>query len=160
MEAMRLFWFVCAASLFVVACGADEAASCIELREPEDQASGQHVLAQGAVEYLTSPPTSGPHIAGPTPEGALSTPVAEEIQVRLLEAGGVMVQYDDSVDAVDVDALAAISSSVIVVAPTVGELPDRIVATAWTWKLTCSTLDVERIEAFAAERGPDAPGLD
>lgn len=160
MEPMRLFWFFCAASLFVVACGGDDAASCIELREPEDQASGQHVLSQGAVEYLTSPPTSGPHIAGPTPEGALDTPVAEEIQVRLLEAGGVMVQYDDSVAAADVEALGAITSATIVAAPASGELPDRIVATAWTWKLTCSTLDVARIEAFAAERSPDAPGLD
>ena len=160
MGSMRLFWFLCAASLFVVACGGDEAASCIELREPEDQASGQHVLSQGAVEYLTSPPTSGPHIAGPTPEGALSTPVAEEIQVRLLEAGGVMVQYDDGVGAADVDSLEAIGSAAIVVAPAAVDLPDRIVATAWTWKLSCSTLDVARIEAFAAERSADAPGID
>lgn len=160
MDRMRLFWFLCASSLFIVACGGDDAASCIELREPEDQASGQHVLAQGAVEYLTSPPTSGPHIAGPTPEGALDTPVAEEIQVRLLEAGGVMVQYDDSVAAADVEALGAITSATIVAAPAAGELPDRIVATAWTWKLSCSTLDIARIEAFAVERSPDAPGLD
>ena len=160
MGPMRLFWFLCAASLFVVACGGDEAASCIELREPEDQASGQHVLTEGAVEYQTSPPTSGPHIAGPTPEGVLETPVAEEIQVRLLESGGVMVQYDDSVVGAELEQLRSIASPTIVVAPASSELPERIVATAWTWKLNCSAVDLVTLEEFAAGRTAAAPGLD
>ncbi|MEM8707961.1 MAG: DUF3105 domain-containing protein [Actinomycetota bacterium] len=157
---MRLLSWCCALSLLLVACGGDEAVGCIELREPEDQASGLHVLSEGAVEYQTDPPTSGPHIAGPTPEGALDVPVLPEIQVRLLESGGAMVQYDESVTADELAALAAIASPTIVVAPAAGDLPDRIVATAWTWKLSCGVVDADRVVTFAAERGVDAPGLD
>lgn len=157
---MRLLHWCCACSLLLVACGGDDAAGCIELREPEDQASGLHVLSEGAVEYQTDPPTSGPHIAGPTPEGALDQPVLREIQVRLLEAGGVMVQYDGTLGADEVADLSSIASSAIVVAPAVAELPDRVVATAWTWKLSCGSVDADRLARFATERSVDAPGLD
>ena len=82
---MRLVAWACALSLLVVGCGGDDAAeTCVELREPEDQASGRHVLSEGTVEYQTEPPTSGPHIAGPTPTGVLDASVPPEIQVRLL----------------------------------------------------------------------------
>ena len=95
---MRLVAWACALSLLVVGCGGDDAAEdLVELREPEDQASGRHVLGEGTVEYQTEPPTSGPHIAGPTPTGVLDASVPPEIQVRVLESGGVMVQYDDAV---------------------------------------------------------------
>ena len=43
--------WACALSLLVVGCGGDDAAeTCVELREPEDQASGRHVLSEGTVE--------------------------------------------------------------------------------------------------------------
>ncbi|MEO0492883.1 MAG: DUF3105 domain-containing protein [Actinomycetota bacterium] len=158
---MRLAAWCCALSLFVVACGGDDAASaCVELREPEDQASGRHVLSEGAVEYQTDPPTSGPHIAGPTPEGVLDVSIAPEIQVRLLEAGGVMVQYDATVEPAELEPLTTLASAALVIAPAAGDLPDRIVATAWTWKLSCGVVDVDRVRSFATERSPDAPGLD
>ncbi|MGB0501365.1 MAG: DUF3105 domain-containing protein, partial [Acidimicrobiales bacterium] len=89
----------------------------------------------GTVEYQTSPPTSGPHIAGPTPEGVLDAGVPPEIQVRVLESGGVMVQYDDTVVGAELEQLRSIGSPSIVVAPAASPLPARIVATAWTWKL-------------------------
>lgn len=158
---MRLVAWACALSLLVVGCGGnDAAATCVELREPEDQASGQHVLGEGTVEYQTSPPTSGPHIAGPTPEGVLDAGVPPEIQVRVLESGGVMVQYDDTVVGAELEQLRSIGSPSILVAPAASPLPARIVATAWTWKLSCSAVDLRTLEAFAAERPADAPGLD
>jgi hypothetical protein len=158
---MRLVAWASALSLLVVACGGDDAAAtCVELREPEDQASGRHVLSEGTVEYQTEPPTSGPHIAGPTPAGVLDARVPREIQVRLLESGGVMVQYDDAVVGAELEQLRSIGSATIVVAPAASQLPTRIVATAWTWKLSCSAVDLRALEAFAAERPADAPGLD
>lgn len=160
MGSMRVLSWWCALSLVLVACGRDQAATCVEVREPEDQASGRHVLTEGAATYQTDPPTSGPHIAGPTPSGVLETPIARAIQVRLLEAGGVMVQYDRSLTAAEIDELEAAASADLVVAPAIGELPDRVVATAWTWKLTCADVDVARIELFADARRADAPGLD
>ena len=158
---MRLVAWASALSLLVVACGGDDAAAtCVELREPEDQASGRHVLSEGTVEYQTEPPTSGPHIAGPTPAGVLDASVPREIQVRLLESGGVMVQYDSSVAGAELEQLRSVGSPTIVVAPAASELPARIVATAWTWKLSCSTVDLRTLEDFAAQRPADAPGLD
>ena len=158
---MRLVAWASALSLLAVACGGDDAAAtCVELREPEDQASGRHVLSEGTVEYQTEPPTSGPHIAGPTPAGVLDASVPREIQVRLLESGGVMVQYDDAVVGAELEQLRSIGSAAIVVAPAASQLPARIVTTAWTWKLSCSAVDLRALEAFAAERPADAPGLD
>lgn len=151
-----LRWFL-AAVVLLTGCGADNASGCIELREPEDQASGLHVLTDDSFEYETHPPTSGAHIAGPTPSGVLDTVVAAPIQVRLLEAGGVMIQYDPAT--IDPAALAGLGDELTVVAPG-ADLPDLVVVTAWTWKLSCSEVDVERVERFAAERRDDAPGLD
>ena len=79
---MRLVTWAYALSLLVVGCGGnDAAATCVELREPEDQASGRHILGGGTVEYQTDPPTSGPRIAGPTPAGVLDAGVPTEIQL-------------------------------------------------------------------------------
>lgn len=158
---MRLVAWACALSLLVVGCGGnDTATTCVELREPEDQASDRHILAGGTVEYQTDPPTSGPHIAGPTPAGVLDAGVPAEIQVRVLESGGVMVQHDDSVVGAELEQLRSIGSPAIVVAPAASQLPARIVATAWTWKLSCSAVDLRTLKDFAAERAADAPGLD
>ena len=158
---MRLVACACALSLLIVGCGSnDAAATCVELREPEDQASGRHVLSGGTVEYQTDPPTSGPHIAGPTPAGVLDASVPPEIQMRLLESGGVMVQHDDSVIGAELEQLRSVGSSTFVVAPAASKLPARIIATAWTWKLSCSAVDLLTLKDFAAERPADAPGLD
>ena len=158
---MRLVAWACVLSLLVVGCGSNDAATtCVELREPEDQASGRHVLSEGMVQYQTEPPTSGPHIAGPTPAGVLGTSVPPEVQVRLLESGGVMVQYDDSVVGAELEQLRSVGSPTIVVAPAASTMPARIIATAWTWKLSCSAVDLGTLEDFAAERPTDAPGLD
>ena len=154
---MRPLRWILAAVVLVTGCGSSDTSSCIELREPEDQASGLHVLTDEAFEYQTYPPTSGAHIAGPTPAGVFDTTVALPIQVRLLEAGGVMIQYDPA--AIDPASLHGLADDLTVVAPG-ADLPDPVVVTAWTWKLSCSEVDFERIERFSLERRDDAPGLD
>ena len=91
---MRLVAWACALSLLVVGCGGnDAAATCVELREPEDQASDRR--PRRGHDRARQPTDSGPHIAGPTP-GARRRRAAGN-QVRVLESGGVMVQYDDAV---------------------------------------------------------------
>lgn len=153
---MRPSRWILAAAVLLAGCGSDGAAGCVELREPEDPTSSQHVLRDGSFEYQTHPPTSGAHVAGPTPSGVLAEPVPLAIQVRLLEAGGVMVQYDTSVDPTPLETLA---NRTTVVAPG-RDLPAAVVATAWTWRLTCSEVDLDRLAAFSAERRLDAPGID
>lgn len=153
---MRSLRWILAAVLLLAGCGSDLDAGCTELREPEDPTSGQHVLPDGQFDYLTHPPTSGAHVAGPTPSGISTEPLPLALQVRLLEAGGVMVQYDPSVDASELMVLAGKRT---VIAPG-DDLPAPVIATAWTWKLSCAGIDVEQIERFAAARRTAAPGLD
>lgn len=143
--------------LAIAACGnGGDEGGCIEVREPEDPASRQHVVADETADYQTNPPTSGPHVAGPTPSGVLAEPVAAAIQVRLLEVGGLMIQYRADVDP---EPLGRLAGADVVVAPGT-DLPDPVVVTAWTWKLSCDTIDLAEIERFAAERPRDAPGFD
>ncbi len=146
--------------LIATACGSGDSSGCAELREAEDQQSGRHVLSDAGLVYLSDPPTSGPHASGASPTGALDSPLLAPVQVRILEGGGVVLQYEDGVGADTVTLLESIASDTIVVAPAHGDLPSPIVATAWTWKLTCGEPDLERIREFADARRVDAPGYD
>lgn len=155
---MRFIGAFALLALVVTACGDDASASCSEVREPEDPLSIQHVIDPEGITYLTDPPTSGPHLSGPAPTGLLTSPLPPAAQVNVLESGAILVQYTAPVSAADVRPLLDDNGS-IVIAPATG-LPATVVATAWTWKLTCGSVDLDRIRAFAAERGADAPGDD
>ncbi|MEM9200615.1 MAG: DUF3105 domain-containing protein [Actinomycetota bacterium] len=157
---MRLAPLLVLLAAVLTACADGAAAACVELREPQDPASGLHVLSPGEATYLTDPPTSGPHIAGPTPSGPLDAPLDPAIQVRLLEAGGVMIQYDDRLDDASLDALRGFGDERVVIAPTVAALTQPIVVTAWTWKLSCTSLDEAALRRFIESRPDAAPGLD
>ena len=118
------------------------------------------MIDPGGLTYATDPPTSGPHAGGPAASGIFAEPLLPAVQVRVLEAGGAVIQYDDSVSTASIDQLGGLVSGPVVLAPALGELPSPIVVTAWTWKLTCDAADLERIETFIAERPQDAPGAD
>lgn len=145
-------------AISAAACGDDATASCVEVREPEDPLSIQHVLDPDGVVFRTDPPTSGPHLAGPPLAGLFDQPIAPAAQVRTLEAGGLVVQYDDAAVLDDLRPLLDDEALRVAIAP--AELPAPIVATAWTWKLTCDRPDAGRILEFAATRTADAPGAD
>ena len=101
-------------------------------------------------------PTSGPH-RSVAPEGGLrDAPVDELDQVAFLEAGGVIVQMDAR--AVVPDEISALAGPDVLVAPGLPELPDPVVATAWTWRLRCSAVEVEPLRAFIEERVGAATG--
>jgi hypothetical protein len=157
---------VVALGVLSMACGDASSSACTELREPEDPQSGLHVIVPDGVTYATDPPTSGPHASGPPASGVFDGPLLQVMQVRVLESGGAMIQYDETISAEAVIALTGFVSSpvavagLIALAPAGSDLPGPIVATAWTWKLTCDVVDLERIETFIAERPRDAPGVD
>ena len=137
-------------------CGGDTAGPCIELRQPLDPLSDRHVLEPSAVSHLTDPPTSGPQLSGPAATGLLARPIPAAAQVRVLEAGGVVVQYADPITAPDVRTLLDASEVTIVIAPA-DSLPAPVVATAWTWKLTCRTVDLDAIAKFAVSHPTTHP---
>ncbi len=166
---LRPLSVVVAALVATAACGTNsDAAGCTERREPPDPQSVLHVVDPDGVTYRTDPPTSGPHVGVAAPAGVQDTPLPPVLQVRVLEAGGVVVQYTDELDPGTVAALVDMvgDDERLVVAPG-GSLPAPVVATAWTWKLTCPAPTDDgalaaltaRIAEFA-ERSASAPGVD
>jgi len=74
----------------------------------------------------------------------------------MLESGYVLVQYQ-GLAAAQVAQLAPLAGNLVTVAPAAGTMPDRVVATSWTWKLVCpatTTTDLQSIRTFiAAHKG-------
>lgn len=154
----HLVAFLVLVAILVGACGDDEAGSgCTELREPEDPASVQHVVGATGFEYQSYPPTSGPHVGIVAPTGVQDGPLQPAVQVRILEQGSALVQYDAAV--VDRTAVEGFADLDAVVAPAT-DLPAPVTVTAWTWKLTCSSVDEARIARFIEIRPVGAPGAD
>jgi hypothetical protein len=126
-------------------------------REALDPAYLVHVLEDaGDLEYTSDPPTSGPHQAGPAVSGVVDDPLTRPVQVGILERGDVLIQHDPDLSATATAALAALAGERVVVAPN-PSLPAPIVATAWLFKRTCDSVDVEALQEFAAERVGDGP---
>lgn len=146
----QLVTIVLAACLLTAACArtsADSASCGNPIREALDPQSGLHLLDPETIVYLSDPPTSGPHV-GVVPRGGAETdPLPRPIQVALLEAGGVMVQYGRLADT-DRVALEVLARELVVVAPSDDLEPDEIVATAWLHKLTCGAVDVDSLQTF------------
>lgn len=122
-------------------------------------------LLPGAAEpgYLTDPPTSGPHAPAAARSGVIDEPLSRAEQVGQLEAGVVLLQHDATVEGDDLAALEALGDEpAVLVLPNDG-LPAPIVATAWTRKLVCSSLDGggdDAVAAFVADFAGQGPGTD
>ncbi len=153
-----VFALLSVVGLLAVACG-DNQAACVEASEALDPASAVHLLDLSGVTWETNPPTSGAHSAGPRPEGVQEGPIAFATQVSILESGRAIVQYADSVGADDIASLESLAADGVVVAPGL-DLPSPVVATAWTWKLTCDSAELEPLRSFAATRASQTPVSD
>ena len=150
---------VSVAVILLASCGGGDDSGCAEVREQLDAASGLHIIDVASASYQTDPPTSGPHVAAAPPVGVAESPIPAPLQVTILEAGGALIQWDPSIDDADRAELERLAGPAVVVAPGT-DLPSPIVATAWTWKLTCRHLDVDAITEFATTRSVGAPGPD
>lgn len=147
------------ASATPAACGGGgEGAGCGPVtRESLDPAYLVHVVGDDeSVAYTSDPPTSGPHQTGPPVQGVVDEPLSRPVQVGILERGDVLVQHRTDLDAAAVQALEALAAPGIVVAPNPG-LADPVVATAWLFKRTCATVDVEALRQFVDERVGQGP---
>jgi hypothetical protein len=129
------------------------------VREAFDPSSLQHVLPGGREpQYLTNPPTSGPHVPGPQLSGVRTEPLDKPTQVGVLESGSVLVQYRD-LDAAAIASLSQVAGDQVVVAPN-PDLPDKVVLTAWVFKRTCSSVDTAAIGEFVTAHRGKGPGID
>jgi drug/metabolite transporter (DMT)-like permease len=127
-------------------------------RERLDPSFLVHVLPGSGPEptYGSDPPTSGPHQPSPAITGAVDRPIARPIQVGILEAGHVLIQYRPDLAGPDVRALRGLARAEVVVAPN-ADLAKPIVATAWVYKRSCTALDLAPLRAFIAARVGKGP---
>jgi drug/metabolite transporter (DMT)-like permease len=147
-------------ALPLVACGGGGGASACQPAHSEPLNPALNHVLVGAAEpaYTTDPPTSGPHTPGASLHGVLTQPLSRPTQDGALEAGEVLLQYRDlSPD--EVKKLSDLASDKVVVAPNPA-LPDRVVATAWLFKQTCSGVDAEALRGFVRTRAGHGPGTD
>jgi Protein of unknown function (DUF3105) len=121
-------------------------------------------------EYNSTPATSGLHNPTTAIWNLYTEPVPQINYVHNLEHGGLVIQYGSDVPDADVAALGdwyQQDTRGLIVAPLAPELEeedttlaDKIVVTAWTHMLTCSSFDEEALDDFSDDyRGPqgDAP---
>jgi hypothetical protein len=116
-----------------------------------------HVLGDAKVQYTSNPPTSGPHQPTPPVTGVQADPIPKPVQVGLLEAGDVLLQHRPDLPAAQRAELEALAGHGVVVAPA-ADLPAAVVATAWVYKRTCSSVDPAALREFVTARQGKAPG--
>jgi hypothetical protein len=130
--------------LAVAACGSTSSACSAPVREPLVPDHLLHVTDPDAVTFTSDTPTSGPHVSAGGPIGVVDEPLPPAVQVAVLERGDVLVQYRDPADAA---ALRAVARDGVVVAPR-PTIEARVVATAWTYRLTCRDVDPAAVDRF------------
>jgi hypothetical protein len=138
---------VVAAATVLVGCGSksNAATGCGQpFREPLNPNSLQHVIDPASVTFTTDPPTSGPHLFTTPPRGVVTRLLLPAEQVTILETGDVLIQYREAADAAAVQAL---TQTGVTIAPNT-TLKQRVVATAWTYKLECGGLDQSSLQRF------------
>lgn len=126
-------------------------------RERLDPAYLVHVLQDGAgVAYTSDPPSSGPHKPGPAISGVITEPLSRPIQVGVLERGDILIQHAPDLPPDQRSRLDALAGPGVVVAPN-PDLPSPVVATAWTYKLRCTAVDVAALSRFVDQRAGKGP---
>jgi hypothetical protein len=138
--------------------GSGSSAGCGPIkREALDPQFLVHVLGDAPVQYTSNPPTSGPHQPSPPVSGVQSEPLPKPIQVGLLEAGDVLLLHRPNLPAADRTKLEALARDGVIVAPAT-DLPAPVVATAWVYKRSCSSVDVPALREFVTTRAGKGPG--
>ncbi|WP_307851178.1 DUF3105 domain-containing protein [Nocardiopsis sp. MG754419] len=122
--------------------------------------SKDHVETGETVDYEQFPPVGGEHYSFWQNCGVYDEPVLTEAAVHSLEHGAVWITHDPSLDAAEIERLAAYHEpgSYVLVSPMEG-LPSPIVASAWGARIQLDDASDARIGAFLREyeQSPDAP---
>ncbi len=149
----------CSGSSGSASSGSEGPAACSAIeQEALDPNFLIHVLPGAtSVRYRTDPPTSGAHQPAPRLARVQHRPLPRPVQVGVLEAGDVLLQYRD-LRSSDIDRLERLAGGHVVIAPD-PDLPRRfrVVATGWLHKRTCTALDTDALEEFVHQRGGKGP---
>lgn len=119
-------------------------------QEPLSSSSSLHLLGNAEVVWETNPPTSGAHYPVPPKGGNYDYTLSNLEQVSFLEFGGVIIQYLPSSNDTDHQKLTSFASDSVIISPN-ETLKSLLVATAWTWKLSCKNYEFETLEKFIAD---------
>ena len=119
-------------------------------QEPLSPSSSLHLLGNAEVVWETDPPTSGPHYPVPPKGGDYDYALSNLEQVSFLESGGVIIQYLPSITSIDQQKLTSFASDSVIISPN-EKLKSLLVATAWTWKLSCKNYEFESLEKFITD---------
>jgi hypothetical protein len=115
-------------------------------KENLDARSLQHVFPGAPPpSFGSEQPTSGPHSPVQL-SGVQAEPLSPVLQVGLLEEGNILLQHQ-SLDDQARAHLEALAGPEVVVAPG-RNLPDAVVATAWTVKQRCDGVDPKAMANF------------
>ena len=105
-------------------------------------------------DYLTDPPTSGPHYVSAV-DGIVSRTLFAAEQVGILETGRILVQYRPAdIELNEVAGLAGSGAAVVAPNP---NLPSAVVATAWAKKMECGSVDRAELGRFITDEGGGGP---
>ncbi len=129
--------------------GGDFTACDRPFREQLDPNWELHPTSAAGIQYLTNPPTSGPHTVWFNPPGfALDGELNPLLQIGALESGLILVQYNDlegGPDGIVTSTIRAAGSDDIMVSPNAGiDLP--VVATASQWKMNCPDVTPDNVQ--------------
>lgn len=132
--------------------------------EPGDKISdlgGGHVDQSVTVsDYNSNPPTSGQHWGTTAAWGVHDEPVPNEQQVHNLEHGGIVIQYDPSLPADQIEQLREVANQCSVkflLAPREG-MDTKIGLAAWNRILKLDSVDRAAIDEFVnawINKGPE-----
>lgn len=137
-----------------------------EYKDTDEKTARMHIQEgqKSPVDYLSNPPTSGPHWPDPVREGVYNRPQPDEGLIHTLEHGRVWISYKSSIPQSAKDALNKIALSEPLVIITVRDQdPNDIALAAWerldTFDLDQNkTFDEKRVRDFIARyrnKGPE-----
>lgn len=142
------------------------AAGCCSALESFEDEGNEHVADGAEVDYLTEPPTSGPHYATPAGPGLYASALPEEQLVHNLEHGQIVIYFSpDAPEEVVAELRELVESDplgLLAVPYEAASGSGEIILTAWTHLQRCEGFSGEDIDAFRAEfegRGPENVGV-
>lgn len=140
---------ICTISLLQISCSTER--GCDTPRQERlDPSSSLHLLGNTESKWETDPPTSGPHYPVPPKGGNFDYTLSNLEQVAFLESGGVIIQYIPNAKNFNRKQLSSLANDYVIVSPN-QTLGSFIVATAWTWKLSCKEYRFDELEKFISE---------
>lgn len=119
-------------------------------QEALSASSSLHLLGNTEAIWETNPPTSGPHYPVPPRGGNYDYTLSNLEQVAFLESGGVIIQFLPNNKNVNLQQLRSFANQSVIVSPN-QTLESSLVATAWTWKLSCEEYLPENLNEFVSE---------